>query len=343
MNAHTSLSAARQRGFTLVELLVVIAIIGVLVALLLPAVQMAREAARRTSCLNNLKQIGLSIHNFEDTYGQYPPAAERVEPDTWMHAPTWWVHTFPYVEQNTSHSQIIFSRQTFWFGDPDPNITKNRLIWHKQHFSYMQCPSSPLPRFSVGTFAVNDQGYQEPFYTCILGSQDHPTVDPNPAQGHGPVSDGGVIVYRGKVRHGNITDGTSNTIMVGETSDWGIMNNGTKVDIRTSNLRGFHMGGSHIGKPDGLGTMQGGVNCTHNNCQRCYNVTVISHLPINSKRFVFATHGESKCRRPIQSIHPGGAQCLFADGHAAFVMEQLPPQMLRNLADRDDGKTIDLP
>src|SRR5687767_4552374 len=102
MNTRAIRGSAARRGFTLVELLVVIAIIGALVALLLPAVQAAREAARRTQCNNNLKQIGLSIHNFEGVYGVFPPAAVRIEPDTWMHSATWWVHIFPYVEQNNA-------------------------------------------------------------------------------------------------------------------------------------------------------------------------------------------------------------------------------------------------
>src|SRR5687768_6412775 len=112
----------RYRGFTLVELLVVIAIIGILVALLLPAVQAARESARRTQCNNNLKQIGLSIHNFEGVYGTFPPAQTRVQDpnnpanNNWMHGPTWWVYTMPYVEANTAYDKIVFTNKTFWLG-----------------------------------------------------------------------------------------------------------------------------------------------------------------------------------------------------------------------------------
>src|SRR5262245_20190774 len=109
MNTRIRLHSPRFRSaFTLVELLVVIAIIGVLVALLLQAVQAAREAARRSQCNNNLKQIGLSIHNFEGAYGTFPPATTRVDTDPWMHGPTWWIYTMPYMEQNNTYSKITF-------------------------------------------------------------------------------------------------------------------------------------------------------------------------------------------------------------------------------------------
>src|SRR5438067_8965501 len=103
MNARFSIRAASLRqAFTLVELLVVIAIIRALVSLPLPATQSARESARRTQCNNNLKQIGLAIHNFEGAYGTFPAAATRVETDVYMHGPTWWIYTMPYMEQGNT-------------------------------------------------------------------------------------------------------------------------------------------------------------------------------------------------------------------------------------------------
>src|SRR5688500_5409942 len=116
-------------GFTLVELLVVIAIIGVLVALLLPAVQAAREAARRSSCGNNLKQIGLALHNYHDTINTLPATTGFTR--GWGLLPV----MLPYIEQQALHARCDFTRQVFC---NNPDILTAKLPW-------MRCPSDPLP------------------------------------------------------------------------------------------------------------------------------------------------------------------------------------------------------
>ena len=345
---------AGRSGFTLVELLVVIAIIGVLVALLLPAVQAARESARRTQCQNNLKQIGLSIHNFEGVYGKFPPATTRVEIDTWMHGPTWWVYTMPYVEQSAAYDKIVFPRQTFWFGGAGGH--PNTLIWKNVHFSYMECPSKTGPETRFSTSGA-DSGYQRPFYTCILGAVPHPSGMTANIQFRGPVSDGGVITLGRGQTMATVTDGTSNTLMIGEQSGQAFHNNGQRLpigtdfnsDARVDNNRGFHMGTSYVGHPSGDNTMQQPPmgNCAQSanahNCARCYNTTTINALGIANRRLLFNDYGELRCNKPLNSNHPGGINGLFADGHIAFLSQNIPLATLKAMVNRDDGTPVQLP
>ncbi len=356
MSARVSLAARFVRqAFTLVELLVVIAIIGVLVSLLLPAVQSAREAARRTQCNNHLKQIGLSIHNFEGAYGTFPAAATRVETDPWMHGPTWWVFTMPYMEQNNTYSKITFPRSTFWLGSTGAEALANKEIWRNVRFGYMECPSSvgTVERFSSNSTS-GDTGYQRPMYTCILGATPHPTAMTTNAQFRGPISDGGVLTLARGQRMSTITDGTSNTIMIGEQSARMLHNNGQNLpslaagdspasDGRVDNNRGFHMGTSYVGYPTGDNSMDTPGNCPHNNCTRCYNTTTINTRGIVNKGLVFNDYGELRCNKPLNSMHANGINALYADGHVAFVTANLPLDTLKMLVNRDDGGAVSEP
>jgi prepilin-type N-terminal cleavage/methylation domain-containing protein len=125
-------SKSRRNGFTLVELLVVIAIIGVLIALLLPAVQAAREAARRMQCTNNLKQIGIALHNYHDICDALPavsayPASSSA--GKWRCGPSWLVTILPYIEQGSAYSSLVFSQSTDWSDYADANWVMANLNW----------------------------------------------------------------------------------------------------------------------------------------------------------------------------------------------------------------------
>ncbi|MDR3634526.1 MAG: DUF1559 domain-containing protein [Isosphaeraceae bacterium] len=218
-----------RRGFTLIELLVVIAIIAVLIALLLPAVQAAREAARRAQCTNNLKQIGLAMHNYESSNGCLPPGYKDCCWGTWM------MFTLPYVEQGSAYNAFNFvgglngydvNRLFRYEGGANTTVTANRM-------ATMTCPSSPLntpwgsePLKLTGTGPVLPAHNYAANYGNTTITQDNLFVGtaqqilfggapfgdlykPTPTATNGSAESSGVTFAR-------ITDGLSNTLMTAE-------------------------------------------------------------------------------------------------------------------------------
>jgi len=178
-------SKPRQTGFTLVELLVVIAIIGVLIALLLPAVQQAREAARRNSCANNLKQIGLALHNHHDVHGKFPPGWIATNGPNSTYG--WACYILPFIEQGNIYEAI---------GDPTSPLDNANNKAGAIIESYL-CPSSTLPE-------KDEDGYAMANY---VGNNGHSM---------GLSDYGGFFKNRSEFKFRDLVDGTSNVIMVGE-------------------------------------------------------------------------------------------------------------------------------
>ena len=190
-----------RRGFTLIELLVTIAIIGILVALLLPAVQQARAAARRTSCRNNLKQIGLAIHNYHDSHGTFPMATHWAPGGTLYSTFT---AILPYQEQAPLFGQYDFHA-------PSYDVFNEDVIG--QRVSVYLCPSMvfrrPVPAQNCG-----EQNRAPGSYAVCTGTQ----------SGFGPTHDGAIVPhYVGPTAFQSIVDGTSNTFLAGEI-DYGLEN-----------------------------------------------------------------------------------------------------------------------
>ncbi len=238
----------RRRAFTLIELLVVIAIIAILIALLIPAVQQAREAARRTQCKNNMKQIGLALHNYHDAFLTFPPG--RMQPyfgnNAGTGAGTCWagavaVHTFilPFLEQSNLYSQINFDEYRVRIPPKSPPCPSNEPLY-RIPLATFRCPSDPGARGSVPS---NNYRYNMGVTICAgspynddgTGLEPHTTNCSNDLYGR----NGGMFHDRGGVRIRDASDGTSNTVMFSERS------------VGDQNGGEFSKGGGDIYRPVG--------------------------------------------------------------------------------------------
>lgn len=317
-----------RTAFTLVELLVVIAIIGILIALLLPAVQAAREAARRIECSNNLKQIGLTLHSHHDTTGRLPFGGTL---PTSGYGHSWWVQLLPFVEQGNLYDQFDKDGSTIsgslnstgWAGQN----THNRDVMQDAKLDFTFCPSSPLHRFAL---AGSSSGLPIATYTGISGAVDHSSARGKGAgclMTGGTLSFGGTLVRNVAFKFRDITDGTSNTMIVGEQSDFCerlVAGSVELVDCRSD------CGHSLMMAPGTDG------------CDRFFNTTAVLH-PVNEKTYTAAgVEGNCGPNRAIQSAHPTGAMILLADASARFLSETTALQVVYDLSNRDDGNVVSL-
>ncbi|AMV20243.1 DUF1559 domain-containing protein [Planctomyces sp. SH-PL14] len=307
------MSLKSRRGFTLIELLVVIAIIAVLVAILLPAVQQAREAARRSQCQNNLKQIGLALHNYQEALGVFPPG----EITRGCHGPNAWTQILPYMDQGSFYNSIDFNQScSFWFGTAGGG--PNALRIHGKAVPTMTCPSSPLNQFIGETNGItapvpNPLNVFQGTYVLIAGAVGY---SERSNDGNGIKSQSGSFLINKSLNFRDFSDGSSNVIMIGEQSAWGKSATGTNVDIRSDHDDGFWM--------------------THSGDTRCFNTTTIRYS-IGERNATLAGVDGQRCNCPIQSAHVGGANVLVGDGSVRFAGDALNLDLLRQLVTRDDG------
>jgi len=289
-------------GFTLVELLVVIAIIGVLIALLLPAVQQAREAARRMQCTNNLKQLGLAVHNYHDTFGTLPSGWIRPGNLSNFQNNNYWgwgTLILPFIEQNALHDQIDFNWE--WvkdssLGNPNTNLSTTVIN------GYL-CPSD----ITGGTNGKeNDNGTSN-----YLGSYGNKSLN---GTEYGTNDDNGIFSRNSNVGLRDITDGTSNTIVFGEKTGREIDGNDFRAGL-WAGVRDNDNGSGRkpflcIGRgPGGATNYENGVNGTNT-----WTLSV--------------------------SLHPGGANVGMSDGSVRFLPETIHLNAYRFMVQRDDGQVI---
>lgn len=299
------------RGFTLIELLVVIAIIAVLVALLLPAVQQAREAARRSSCKNNLKQIGLALHNYHDTHGAFPPGWIGVEqtapfrPD--VEGPSgmsWHVMILPFMDQAPLYNQLNFSQPVI---QTVPN--QNSILFNTTITGY-RCPSDPGPE----RWDIEEEGSPGTPLQTNMPTANYPgvfgTTEIHDCETVGLGNNcwgNGVFGHNTAYKMRDLIDGTSNTFLVGE---------------RASRLN------VPVGEPAHLSTWAGVIPEGEEAFARILGGT--DHPPNDP-----AGHLED-----FSSFHEGGAQFLLGDGRVRFVSENIDGGVYQGLATRQGGEVV---
>lgn len=325
----------KRQGFTLIELLVVIAIIAILIALLLPAVQQAREAARRTQCKNQLKQLGLALHNYHDAHSAFPIGTR-----TPISAPNWRIAVLPFLDQTALYNQLDIDSQatvggfsgrredssSYGYGTAENSILAGHVVpgWN--------CPSSPLSTNAVGqtpTYNNAEEG-QTHDYVGIAGAAPDPsgtTTTCSAVSGYGGiVCQNGMLYPNASKKMRDVKDGTSNTMIVGEQS--GLVGD---LDIR-ANYHGGWAGFTTGGNPAAMTGSPWGAG-----------VTTVRY-PINADE-TFCT-GSSGCNSTydlnttLSSFHTGGTQGLLCDGSVRFFSENMDLQTLLKLCARNDGQVI---
>lgn len=315
-----------KRGFTLIEVLVVITVIGLLIALLLPAVQAAREAARRLQCANNLKQIGLALHGYHDAWQAFPPAYLTRTVVTGPELDSGWAWgtlILPYLEQRPAYDAANFD---FSFGSSNTDdsrgflgLLSNRTVMRTSIATFL-CPSAeggegPL---SLGYGSGTIMGSPGQYVACA-GWMDSTSM---------PLTGTGVLYPNSRVAIGDITDGASSTLMIGERSR-------NLTDVAWSGVLG-------ISPPLPLCTKAGWP------VKSCVGIVflLMGRTGPASDIVSGSIPGGNTPNNPaagadgFMSRHPSGCEFLFGDGSVRFLKQTLAAQVFVSLGSRAGGEVI---
>jgi len=347
----------RSRAFTLVELLVVIAIIGILIALLLPAVQAAREAARRSECTNNLKQIGLATHNFHDRSKGLPPSS--VDDSNGGYFGTFFLWILPFLEQQNVYNLFDPNQPTGWCGTPSGGYGSPTISYTTANVNALQnaacsvgqyvCPSkhTKSARNNVNMqpcdYAVTVWYYNPGSVTDCTGDFYFCRADPRYCHQalQCAMHDTSAVYYpshfssRGGFQA--ILDGTSNTCMIAEkhidTSGLLVCGNNSSS---TRDCTGFYQ------ECHGFGGMAYGENTINGGTR---------NRPLATGPSQVASNLTTTCNNPatavnpplLGSFHPGVVNFLMVDGSVRPIPVTINQTVLENMTSRDDGQAVTLP
>jgi prepilin-type N-terminal cleavage/methylation domain-containing protein len=333
------MESRKRNGFTLVELLVVIAIIGVLMALLMPAIQAAREAARRATCQNNLKQIGLGLHNYADAKKRLPVGARAHANGMGF---SWWVSILPYLEETAVYENFDFRHGA--------QEEVNHIVVDKVELSFMKCPTSTVPSqrqiklmMPPPSFKTIEATSALPAYVGIAGSANsHDFIEQRISKccsgsppNLGQASGGGMLIPNSAISL-NISDGTSKTLIVAETSDFAFDAAGNPKNIGGGNPNGWHSGTIAVGTPPDYKHRTPGLAPP-----QYFNIVTINY-PINTRTIplvgISESHGPNN---PLTSPHSGGVYGVMVDGSVRFLEDSMDLVVLRRLATRDDHSFVE--
>lgn len=336
--------ASFRRGFTMIELIVVVGVIAVLIALLLPAVQQAREAARRMQCRNNLMNIGQALHHYVHTHQQFPPGCVN---DT---APilntlagykmSWISQILPYLEAPGTWRKIDFAQPALAPANAAARVSRLPVLYCPSSYSVTQILVIPLPPATGEKPDGELDQFTYPFdsYGGYGGQQGDPrnAAQTSYAACHHDVESlidvdqHGVLFVNSGVRWRDITDGRSQTILVGETNGDLIRNGGWMLGNR-STLRNT---GAPIAGPSTMRTngMTGQVAWEKNwDTIDPAQLPGATDLPQSDWNRLVGGFG---------SFHTGGANFVFADGSVRVVAQNIDQAVYRNLGNRRDGSLV---
>ncbi len=311
-----------RKAFTLIEVLVVIAIIAILIALLVPAVQKVREAANRTSCLNNLKQLALAAHNYHDVRGRFPTGA-RLSVDVGGR-PTMgtnvWVELLPYFDQGNLYKR--------WdYNDNRNNVAGGQNATQAQVLKILVCPSDPIPQPVCHLTAEAAPSWSWGFYGVgsYGGNAGKRGVHTGGPPNFPTMTRDGIFYIDSCVRVADITDGTTNTVLFGER-----IHHDPEFDRRQPVVWPTINGVVSWGRW-GFVSFAGAMA----------SVTLSTPVPINYRvppGGDKATLEDRLCA--FGSAHPGGANFAFADGSVRFLSQSTPLSTLQALSTRAGGEVV---